>query len=79
MNHEPMSCMCSGGVAAGVVSDYSGGRATTCCAMLLLAAPMVRIVACPPEDHQKTTRHVISSSIGLGLSHRTASEQTSNR
>uniref|UniRef100_A0A8C5C7U6 Glucose-6-phosphate exchanger SLC37A2 n=1 Tax=Gadus morhua TaxID=8049 RepID=A0A8C5C7U6_GADMO len=34
-----------GGIAAGVVSDYSGGRATTCCAMLLLAAPMVRMVA----------------------------------
>uniref|UniRef100_A0A8C4ZS98 Glucose-6-phosphate exchanger SLC37A2 n=1 Tax=Gadus morhua TaxID=8049 RepID=A0A8C4ZS98_GADMO len=30
-----------GGIAAGVVSDYSGGRATTCCAMLLLAAPML--------------------------------------
>ncbi|CAL8365203.1 unnamed protein product [Lota lota] len=30
-----------GGIMAGVVSDYSGGRATTCCAMLILAAPML--------------------------------------
>ncbi|NWI16287.1 G6PT3 protein, partial [Crypturellus soui] len=30
-----------GGVLAGLVSDYTGGRATTCCVMLLLAAPML--------------------------------------
>ncbi|KAM7398402.1 hypothetical protein PAMA_006352 [Pampus argenteus] len=30
-----------GGITAGLVSDYTGGRATTCCAMLLLAAPML--------------------------------------
>lgn len=30
-----------GGIMAGLVSDYTGGRATTCCAMLLLAAPML--------------------------------------
>ncbi|CAF97323.1 unnamed protein product, partial [Tetraodon nigroviridis] len=30
-----------GGILAGLVSDYTGGRATTCCVMLLLAAPMV--------------------------------------
>ncbi|KAG7217214.1 hypothetical protein INR49_027758 [Caranx melampygus] len=30
-----------GGILAGVVSDYTGGRATTCCIMLLLAAPML--------------------------------------
>lgn len=30
-----------GGILAGVISDYSGGRATTCCAMLIIAAPMV--------------------------------------
>lgn len=30
-----------GGVMAGVVSDYTGGRATTCCVMLILAAPML--------------------------------------
>ncbi len=30
-----------GGIMAGVISDYSGGRATTCCAMLIIAAPMV--------------------------------------
>lgn len=30
-----------GGIVAGLISDYSGGRATTCCAMLIVAAPMV--------------------------------------
>ncbi|XP_068186988.1 glucose-6-phosphate exchanger SLC37A2 isoform X2 [Antennarius striatus] len=30
-----------GGIMAGLVSDYTGGRATTCCAMLLCAAPML--------------------------------------
>uniref|UniRef100_A0A8C2ZX32 Glucose-6-phosphate exchanger SLC37A2 n=1 Tax=Cyclopterus lumpus TaxID=8103 RepID=A0A8C2ZX32_CYCLU len=30
-----------GGITAGLVSDYTGGRATTCCVMLLTAAPMV--------------------------------------
>uniref|UniRef100_A0A8B9HD16 Glucose-6-phosphate exchanger SLC37A2 n=1 Tax=Astyanax mexicanus TaxID=7994 RepID=A0A8B9HD16_ASTMX len=30
-----------GGILAGVVSDYTGGRATTCCVMLIVAAPMV--------------------------------------
>ncbi|XP_053187354.1 glucose-6-phosphate exchanger SLC37A2 isoform X2 [Scomber japonicus] len=30
-----------GGIMAGVVSDYTGGRATTCGIMLLLAAPML--------------------------------------
>ncbi|XP_068600262.1 glucose-6-phosphate exchanger SLC37A2 isoform X2 [Brachionichthys hirsutus] len=30
-----------GGITAGLVSDYTGGRATTCCAMLLVAAPML--------------------------------------
>ncbi|KAM9782025.1 glucose-6-phosphate exchanger SLC37A2 isoform X1 [Syngnathus typhle] len=30
-----------GGIMAGLVSDYTGGRATTCCVMLLLAAPML--------------------------------------
>uniref|UniRef100_A0A8C9ZGX7 Glucose-6-phosphate exchanger SLC37A2 n=1 Tax=Sander lucioperca TaxID=283035 RepID=A0A8C9ZGX7_SANLU len=29
-----------GGIAAGLVSDYTGGRATTCCVMLIAAAPM---------------------------------------
>uniref|UniRef100_G3QC20 Glucose-6-phosphate exchanger SLC37A2 n=1 Tax=Gasterosteus aculeatus aculeatus TaxID=481459 RepID=G3QC20_GASAC len=29
-----------GGITAGLVSDYTGGRATTCCVMLLTAAPM---------------------------------------
>ncbi|XP_069737875.1 glucose-6-phosphate exchanger SLC37A2-like [Phaenicophaeus curvirostris] len=31
-----------GGIFAGLVSDYTGGRATTCCVMLVVAAPMVR-------------------------------------
>lgn len=26
---------------AGLISDYTNGRATTCCIMLILAAPMV--------------------------------------
>uniref|UniRef100_A0A674MLN2 Glucose-6-phosphate exchanger SLC37A2 n=1 Tax=Takifugu rubripes TaxID=31033 RepID=A0A674MLN2_TAKRU len=30
-----------GGILAGLVSDYTGGRATTCCVMLLFAAPML--------------------------------------
>ncbi|MBN3300466.1 G6PT3 protein, partial [Amia calva] len=30
-----------GGILAGVVSDYTGGRATTCYAMLIAAAPML--------------------------------------
>jgi len=31
----------TGGVFAGVVSDYLGGRALTCMVMLLIAAPSV--------------------------------------
>uniref|UniRef100_A0A3P8WW02 Glucose-6-phosphate exchanger SLC37A2 n=1 Tax=Cynoglossus semilaevis TaxID=244447 RepID=A0A3P8WW02_CYNSE len=30
-----------GGIMAGVVSDYTGGRATTCWVMLMIAAPML--------------------------------------
>ncbi|MGH0162313.1 UNVERIFIED_CONTAM: hypothetical protein FKN15_042557 [Acipenser sinensis] len=30
----------AGGILAGVVSDYTGGRATSCCVMLIAAAPM---------------------------------------
>ncbi|XP_062817082.1 glucose-6-phosphate exchanger SLC37A2 isoform X2 [Anolis carolinensis] len=30
-----------GGILAGLISDYTGGRATTCCTMLVLAAPML--------------------------------------
>lgn len=30
-----------GGIIAGVISDYTGGRATTCCVMLIFAAPML--------------------------------------
>ncbi|XP_058482853.1 glucose-6-phosphate exchanger SLC37A2 isoform X2 [Solea solea] len=30
-----------GGITAGLVSDYTGGRAATCCVMLLTAAPML--------------------------------------
>ncbi|MGH0191289.1 UNVERIFIED_CONTAM: hypothetical protein FKN15_062596 [Acipenser sinensis] len=30
-----------GGILAGVVSDYTGGRATSCCVMLIAAAPML--------------------------------------
>ncbi|XP_059404980.1 glucose-6-phosphate exchanger SLC37A2-like [Carassius carassius] len=30
-----------GGILAGLISDYTGGRATTCCAMLIIAAPML--------------------------------------
>uniref|UniRef100_G3QC21 Glucose-6-phosphate exchanger SLC37A2 n=1 Tax=Gasterosteus aculeatus aculeatus TaxID=481459 RepID=G3QC21_GASAC len=33
-----------GGITAGLVSDYTGGRATTCCVMLLTAAPMVSML-----------------------------------
>ncbi|XP_008575559.1 PREDICTED: sugar phosphate exchanger 2 [Galeopterus variegatus] len=30
-----------GGITAGLISDYTNGRATTCCIMLILAAPMM--------------------------------------
>ncbi|NXL54059.1 G6PT3 protein, partial [Podilymbus podiceps] len=30
-----------GGILAGLISDYTGGRATTCCVMLVIAAPML--------------------------------------
>lgn len=30
-----------GGIAAGLISDNFGGRATTCAVMLILAAPVV--------------------------------------
>ncbi|XP_062053251.1 glucose-6-phosphate exchanger SLC37A2 isoform X3 [Lepus europaeus] len=30
-----------GGIMAGLISDYTNGRATTCCIMLILAAPMM--------------------------------------
>ncbi|XP_028839336.1 glucose-6-phosphate exchanger SLC37A2 [Denticeps clupeoides] len=30
-----------GGILAGLVSDYTGGRASTCCVMLIAAAPML--------------------------------------
>uniref|UniRef100_A0A8B9H984 Glucose-6-phosphate exchanger SLC37A2 n=1 Tax=Astyanax mexicanus TaxID=7994 RepID=A0A8B9H984_ASTMX len=33
-----------GGILAGVVSDYTGGRATTCCVMLIVAAPMFNLL-----------------------------------
>uniref|UniRef100_A0A672HL48 Glucose-6-phosphate exchanger SLC37A2 n=1 Tax=Salarias fasciatus TaxID=181472 RepID=A0A672HL48_SALFA len=33
-----------GGVIAGLISDYTGGRATTCCVMLIFAAPMVSML-----------------------------------
>jgi len=36
-----VALFCPGGVFAGVVSDYLGGRALTCMMMLLLAAPSV--------------------------------------
>lgn len=32
-----------GGILAGLISDYTSGRATTCCIMLIVAAPMVRM------------------------------------
>ena len=32
----------SGGITAGIISDYTGARAGTCAVMLILAAPMVR-------------------------------------
>ncbi|NXK00827.1 G6PT3 protein, partial [Corythaixoides concolor] len=30
-----------GGIFAGLISDYAGGRATTCCVMLVVAAPVL--------------------------------------
>lgn len=37
-----------GGILAGLISDYTNGRATTCCIMLILAAPMVCITSYVP-------------------------------
>lgn len=37
-----------GGILAGLISDYTNGRATTCCVMLILAAPMVCITSYVP-------------------------------
>lgn len=37
-----------GGILAGLISDYTNGRATTCCVMLILAAPMVCITLYVP-------------------------------
>uniref|UniRef100_A0AAX7UQ78 Glucose-6-phosphate exchanger SLC37A2 n=1 Tax=Astatotilapia calliptera TaxID=8154 RepID=A0AAX7UQ78_ASTCA len=34
-----------GGILAGLVSDYTGGRASTCCVMLVVAAPMVSVTS----------------------------------
>lgn len=31
----------TGGITAGIISDYTGARASTCAVMLILAAPMV--------------------------------------
>lgn len=36
-----MCLVCAGGILAGTVSDYIGGRATVCYVMLLVAAPVV--------------------------------------
>lgn len=38
----------TGGILAGLISDYTNGRATTCCVMLILAAPMVCITSYVP-------------------------------
>ena len=34
----------TGGITAGIISDYTGARAGTCAIMLILAAPMVWII-----------------------------------
>ncbi|XP_068772892.1 glucose-6-phosphate exchanger SLC37A2 isoform X3 [Struthio camelus] len=45
-----------GGIIAGLVSDYTGGRATTCCTMLVVAAPMLFLY-----------NHVGQNSIGTSI------------
>uniref|UniRef100_A0A8C0UG89 Glucose-6-phosphate exchanger SLC37A2 n=1 Tax=Cyanistes caeruleus TaxID=156563 RepID=A0A8C0UG89_CYACU len=37
----PLYIVNVGGIFAGLISDYTGGRATTCCVMLVIAAPML--------------------------------------
>uniref|UniRef100_A0A8V0ZXY9 Glucose-6-phosphate exchanger SLC37A2 n=1 Tax=Gallus gallus TaxID=9031 RepID=A0A8V0ZXY9_CHICK len=37
----PLYIVNVGGIFAGLISDYTGGRATTCCVMLVVAAPML--------------------------------------
>ncbi|KFW11153.1 Sugar phosphate exchanger 2, partial [Fulmarus glacialis] len=45
-----------GGIFAGLISDYTGGRATTCCVMLVVAAPMLFLY-----------NHVGQNSIGTSI------------
>uniref|UniRef100_A0A672HKR6 Glucose-6-phosphate exchanger SLC37A2 n=1 Tax=Salarias fasciatus TaxID=181472 RepID=A0A672HKR6_SALFA len=49
-----------GGVIAGLISDYTGGRATTCCVMLIFAAPMVSAV-------QSVSPRSLATTIGMLL------------
>uniref|UniRef100_A0A8B9HBT5 Glucose-6-phosphate exchanger SLC37A2 n=1 Tax=Astyanax mexicanus TaxID=7994 RepID=A0A8B9HBT5_ASTMX len=44
-----------GGILAGVVSDYTGGRATTCCVMLIVAAPMLFLYNAIGQNGVSTT------------------------
>ncbi|KAM9846314.1 glucose-6-phosphate exchanger SLC37A2 isoform 1-T1 [Aulostomus maculatus] len=44
-----------GGILAGLVSDYTGGRATTCCIMLLVAAPMLFLYNAIGQSNLGTT------------------------
>lgn len=46
-----------GGILAGLVSDYTGGRATTCCVMLIVAAPMVSVSVILWERMTQITQH----------------------
>ncbi|XP_062845011.1 glucose-6-phosphate exchanger SLC37A2 [Trichomycterus rosablanca] len=44
-----------GGILAGVISDYTGGRATTCCVMLIVAAPMLFVYNAVGQSGLATT------------------------
>lgn len=46
----------AGGILAGLVSDYTKGRATTCFVMLIVAAPMVSAL-CYSTEHTDSPHH----------------------
>jgi len=50
-----------GGVFAGVVSDYLGGRALTCMVMLLFAAPSVSCCMSNDVSHRDDGQWTVSS------------------
>jgi len=44
-----------GGIAAGLISDHIGGRATTCGIMLIFGSLMVRAILCFVDDMRQSS------------------------